>query len=413
MRVEPGFLILVGVAILAALLLKSRCERLRIPPLVSYLLLGVALRILHDRWGLLDDHARWGLGFLAEVGVFCLLFRVGLECNPGALLRQLRPVIPVWVADVLTSAVLGYLAARYLLGLDLGAALAVSTALSATSLGVSVVVWEETGRLRSRLGERLIDLAELDDLSAIALLSLLLAALPYLGGPLPAGVEDGLGRVLLERGGALALKAALLGSLIYLLSRFALEPMTRFLWVSERAPDPLVSVVAIGLVVAAVSDALGLSLAVGALFAGLGFGSLGRRVEDEASFLALYDLFTPFFFLGIGVQFNPTLVLECAGWGALLLVAALLGKLLGAGLPFLALEDRHSALLVGVSMLPRAEIALVVAQTTREAGVLPESGFGGLVFVSASTCLLSPLLLQRLLRASPALDCEPGAPPPG
>ena len=125
--------------------------------------------------GLFSESEKWSFGLLGELGVICILFRVGLENDPRQLLRQLPRAVSIWIGNVVLSALLGYVAARYVLGYDLIPSLFVATALSATSVGVSVLIWESAGRLKSELGEQLIDVAELDDISAIVFMVTLFA----------------------------------------------------------------------------------------------------------------------------------------------------------------------------------------------------------------------------------------------
>jgi Kef-type K+ transport system membrane component KefB len=88
------------------------------------------------------------------------------------------------------------------------------------------------------------------------------------------------------------------------------------------------------------------------------------------------------------------------GIGAVLLIGAFVSKFLAAFLPALVLTDRRRATLLGVSMIPRAEIALLVMKEEgQEAGAsMPDDVCLGMVLVSAGTCLGAPLILSRLFR---------------
>jgi Kef-type K+ transport system membrane component KefB len=89
------------------------------------------------------------------------------------------------------------------------------------------------------------------------------------------------------------------------------------------------------------------------------------------------------------------------GTGAVLLIGAFVSKFLAAFLPALVLTDRRRATLLGVSMIPRAEIALLVMKGGQEAGasIVPDDFYLGMVLVSAGTCLGAPLILSRLFRS--------------
>jgi Kef-type K+ transport system membrane component KefB len=168
----------------------------------------------------------------------------------------------------------------------------------------------------------------------------------------------------------------------------------------------MIGIVGIGFMIAALAGWLGFSVAVGGLFAGLAFSRDPEAVKMESSFLPVYEWLTPFFFIGIGLQMDPASAVSAAGIGGILLLAAVLGKLLGAGLPALLESGKGAAALLGVSMVPRAEISLVVIQTGNELGAwaVSDTLYGALVIVSAGTCLATPLALRYLFHAIPKAD---------
>ena len=87
----------------------------------------------------------------------------------------------------------------------------------------------------------------------------------------------------------------------------------------------------------------------------------------------------------------------------MLVIAAVVGKLAGAGLPAWLVTDGRTPLLIGLSMISRAEIAMVVVQQAKYLGdwAVPPELFGGMVIVTLLTCLVIPLVLQILLRQFP------------
>ena len=107
---------------------------------------------------------------------------------------------------------------------------------------------------------------------------------------------------------------------------------------------------------------------------------LQRVVRMETSFEPLYGLFAPFFFVGIGLNIDPTSIIPGFTLGIALLVVAVVGKIVGAALPALASTGAAGAALIGVSMVPRAEIAMIVVQQGRSLGdwAVPANVYGGL-----------------------------------
>ncbi len=392
--------LLFGGVLVAALLSKAALQRLRVPPLVAYLVIGVLLKLGDEHYGILAADGKEVLDFLATLGVIALLFRIGLESDIPGLVRQLRSASFIWLGNVLISGGVGYLAARYLLSFEMLPSLVIATAMTATSVGIPARVWQSARALDTPDGERFLDVAELDDISGVVLMALLFSVLPVLHG----GGEEGLAGVVATKAGLFALKLAAFAAACVLFSRFVEKRFTQFIRRIESGPDPMLVVVGVGLLVAAIAGVLGFSVAIGAFFAGLVFSRDPRSVKVDASFAPLHDLFTPFFFVGIGLAMEPGVMAAAAGVGAVLLVAAVAGKIIGTTAPALAYAGWSSALVLGVSMVPRAEIAMLIMHRAANIGpsAAPPSAYGGMVMVSAVTCLAAPAVLIHMLRRSGA-----------
>lgn len=248
---HPLFILVIGVAMVLAMLIKAGLERIGLPALVGYLALGLGIRLANDAGEFLNESGWWSFELLAELGVICILFRVGLENDPKQLFKQLPNAVSIWIGNVALPAILGYVAARYVLGFELPASLFVATALSATSVGVSVLIWEDAGHLKSPLGRQLIDVAELDDVSAVVFMVGLFAAAPLLR----EGTNSlQLSAVLARATGVICLKALLLGGLCFGFARLVEKRMTAFFARFERAPDPMIAVVGVGFVIASIGN---------------------------------------------------------------------------------------------------------------------------------------------------------------
>ena len=188
----PLIILIIGIIIVVAILSKFALNRLGIPILIGYLFLGLILRISENQAHLLTDVGQEIIGFWGKIGLICLLFRVGLESDLGKLISQLRRASLVWLGNVTASGLLGFLAAFYLLHLGILASLFIATAMTATSVGISVSIWQEAKRLDSPNGDLMLDVAEMDDISAIFLMALLFNIAPVIHN----GYQDNLIRLL-------------------------------------------------------------------------------------------------------------------------------------------------------------------------------------------------------------------------
>lgn len=397
-QVDAMMIALVGTAVVAAVLINALFGRIGLPALTGFLMLGVLLRLADSQWPFLSPPVMTAFRFMADLGVVALLFKVGLESHPQALAAKLPSASLIWIGGVIISAAAGFSASHYLLGMDLVPSLVIATALTATSVGVSVAAWEERNALNSDRGELLVDVAELDDISGIALMALLFAVVPVLlngGGPF----WSTLGGTAV----AFIAKFALFILFCLLFARYGERPLTRLAARLREPPERMLVVVGIGFLIAALAGSLGFSLAIGALFAGLVFSKDPEAVKTEKSFQDLYAFLTPFFFISIGLHIDPASLDAGLGIGAVLVLAAVVGKLIGHGLPALLIGGGSGALLIGVSMIPRAEIAMIIMHQGQQLGpeVVPQTAYAGMVIVTMVTCILAPLLLHPLLNRWP------------
>ena len=397
--VHPSVILLavVGIVLILAMLSKVGLERLGLPPLVGYILIGLAVNFVDRDFAIMDGGARTGIEFLAEAGVVVLLFRVGLEANLYDLFAQIRGASIIWLANVGLSFTFGYWATAVLLGYGPVPALFVATALSATSLGVPLAIWRNLGMLNTRIGAMLTDVAELDDISGIVLMAVILALVPVFmanGGVSPGDVAA-IGFLLV---------AKFTGFLIlcFLFAHYLEAPVMRWVMKHSPPPGPVIAVAGFGFAIAALVGMLGFSTAIGAFFAGLAFSRDPSESEIDRGFETLYTLFAPFFFIGLGLLMNLDALSAGIGIGAVLLVPAVLGKLAGGGLPAWAMIDARAGWLLGISLIPRAEIALIVMLQGMRLGadVVPTELFNGMVVVSFATAVSVPIMLQRMLRES-------------
>ena len=398
---QPAVLLvlLVGAVFILVALIRGLLDPVGIPPLVGYLLLGLVLRVADGQWGFLAVPAiEHTFEFLADIGIVILLFRVGLETNPGKLVRKLPRSSVIFAGNLLVAALFGYVTAYYGLGLAAIPSLIVATALSATSVGVSVAAWQEVGALNTGNGHLLVNVAELDDIAAVALFALLFAVIPVLSGgnSVPWGLVG-------TTAGSFLGKLALFTAGCILFARYLAPYMTLLGVRLEPHPRPMMTVVGVGFVIAAIGGWLGLSLAVGALFAGLVFSRDPGAWEHVSSFDLLYRYVAPFFFIEIGLLLNPEALLLGLELGGVLLAVAILGKLAGTILPALGVTSWPGAVLLGVSMVPRAEIAMLIMHQGRQTvpGAVSDELYAGMVVVTAGTCILAPLVLRPLLQRWP------------
>ena len=201
-----------------------------------------------------------------------------------------------------------------------------------------------------------------------------------------------------------------LGYIVLLLVAFAVsawffslhvEPrLTRTIVQRAVAHELVVFMVAVSFIVAALAEISGLSLAIGAFIAGLAFSRDPSAMLEQPVLNSLYDFLTPFFFISLGMMFDITSLDGLIWPAAILVLFAVVGKALRVMLPAWSRLGMGGALLLGVSMVPRMEIAMVVMQKGLEAGI-SQSVFSTMILACFMTVLITMLGLPFLLRRIP------------
>ncbi|MEE4282398.1 MAG: cation:proton antiporter [Pseudomonadales bacterium] len=376
-------------------LLGHFCRRMGVPVSVGYIVLGLLLGALLRPFDLQSTDFDSVFAALGSLGVVALLFRVGLRSHTSALLEKLPAASLIWISNVVGSLLVGFVVAHFVLSWSVETSLIIAVAFSATSVAVSVAVWDETGKLASSEGQMLVDVAELDDLSAAILLAVLIGVLPaMLAGQVDIWSQVGSASLIIFG------KLAVFMSGCYLFAFFLEKRFTSFnARLSESESIMTISILGAGLAIAALADALGFSLAIGALFAGLAFSRDPNAVRTDGRFSYIYDLLTPFFFIHIGMQTDVGALFTALDIGLVLFVAAAGIKVVSTALPALLSMNRTHALMLGLSMVPRAEIALVVMYTCSaiDPALVPDDVFASMVLVSLATCIVAPVMLRKMM----------------
>jgi len=391
---EPLLILLIGLLVIVAILLQSRLKAIGLPSLIGFIFLGFAIRLADTRLGFLSENALGVFDVLGKIGVICLLFRIGLDSDIVALVRQMRHAVLIWLASVAVNGLAAFSVVHWLLGRQLVPSVFAAAALTATSVGVAVGVWRESGSLGSGAGNLLIDAAEMNDISGVVILALLFAVAPILRQGAVGEVLPRLGRTLLTVG----IKLVVFATLCVLFSRYLEKSYTRFFSRIESSPGFTITLAGTAFVLAASAGLLGFSVAIGAFFAGLVFSRDPKAVRIEGSFDAVYNLFVPFFFIGIGLSLDPAAMLSSLRVGAVLTVTAIAAMFVAAWGISLFLTGWREAVLIGLSMIPRAEIAMIIMQKGCSLGewAVPPEIFGGTVLVSLVTCTVIPMVLKKM-----------------
>ena len=328
------------------------------------------------------------LQFIGQLGVVLLLGMAGLHLGSGHLAREGWTGLWVALLGMLFCLAGGYGFAVWW-GSPYAEAVYVGTTRTATSIGISVQVLQQLGLINHKVGRIVIAAAVIDDVLALYLLAIAHGLL-----------SDALAPSRLV--GSMFLAAGML-AVIFLACRWLARKSGAKLF-SAQYPVSLFAVVIIVVTFGWLTEAMGYSLVVGGFFAGLGLGDGLDQVHRNRLVKQLEGLvliLVPFFFVIVGSR---------AEWGALadpgmpafvigLLAVAMLGKLTGGFFGAWRGGSLRMPLLIGVSMVPRGEVALVIAGLGYAQGHISHHALVALILVTIGAALTGPLLMARLARS--------------
>jgi CPA2 family monovalent cation:H+ antiporter-2 len=387
---EANLIATLAACFAAALFFGFIATKLRIPPLVGYLVAGIAVGPATP--GLVADlHLTRQL---AEVGVMLLMFGVGLHFSLDDLLSVKRIAVPGALVQIMVATAMGVAVATFW-GWGFGASLVFGLSLSCASTIVLIRALEARGLLESINGKIAVGWLLVEDLVMVLVLVLLPAFAGLLGARTPSGIAVADGTLWMTLGITLA-KVSGFVILMLVLGR-RLFPV--LLWHLARTGSRelfTLCVVATAVGVAYGSAELfGVSFALGAFFAGMMMreSEFSHRAADQL--LPLRDAFSVLFFVSVGMLFDPRILINAPVQVLEVAAIILIGNPVAAMVLVLAFRyPLNTALTVGVGMAQIGEFSFILASMCVGIGLLSSEGqnlilAGALISISLNSLLFS------------------------
>ena len=406
MAAEAGFIeviIAVGILLAAAKLMGELFSRIKLPIVLGELLAGMIIGpfalgafLLHPETG--ESILKIGpeLRTLGEIGAIVILFMAGLEMTPKEFLRGGKASFTVGTLGVVVPFFAGLLVFQAF-GFDALQAMMIATALTATSIAISIQVLKEFNKIKSPEARLIIAAAVVDDILAIAVLSVVTS----FGG---AEAIDNIDLVdvtftILK---VLGFFAAILITAIFVIPKV----ITPRIWKATGSVEGIATASFFG--AAAIAGMLGLSPIVGAFAVGMALSAtkVFEKIENFISRIGL--IFAPLFFAIIGAQVDfRTVNLDVLMLSAVVIAIAIATKLFGCGLPsILFLKNKAAGMRVGIGMISRGEVGLIVAGVGLSSGVLTGDVYTTIVLMVAVTTIITPIWLKMDYRREVAVKTE-------
>jgi Kef-type K+ transport system membrane component KefB len=382
-------MITLGILLFAAKLMAELFHRIKLPIVLGELLAGIivgpfALGALPLVDGepliVLDETIR----HIGEIAAVVILFIAGLEITPREFLRGGAAAFTVGSLGVVVPFFVGYYAFAAF-GIEALQSILIATALTATSIAISIQVLTELGKMQSKEARLVLGAAIVDDILAIAVLSVVVTMVQT-GNTQPAIFD-----IVFLIMQVLGTFAAILVVSVLVIPRVL---HTERLWKSKGSLEGIVT--AAFFAAAGIAAFLGLSPIVGAFAIGMAVAStrIIHQVHDYVDKLQI--IFAPLFFAIIGAQVDLRGVnLDVLFLAGIIIAIAVITKLIGCGLPsLLFLKDRQRSMRVGIGMVSRGEVGLIVAGVGVSSGALTNNIYTAVIIMVAATTIITPIWLK-------------------
>jgi len=353
--------------------------KLKFPTIIGYLMAGILLgpTMLPDLW--VGDTTVF---ILSEMGIVLLMFYIGMELN----LRELRRIgsftITVVTINMTTMVMIGFLVGTMLLGLDAVTSVFLGAIISGTSTAVVVGVLHSQGKMGTPESKLAIGVTVLEDIGQVIILTL--------AAPLLVGESPTLGSTL----------SMVLIILVFIALSIVLgiTVIPRLLdWIARRYSGETLLIVAVALcfAMALASSFVGLSIAIGAFLMGVIVSQSAYVSVIKSKVEPMKELFMAVFFISIGMQIDPALVLSGLPLAVVIVVTFTLAKLASVSLAsYVNGMEMRSSFRVGVSLVAMGEFAFIIAKTALDAGLIDQGFYSSVFGAAIFTMVLLPVLTR-------------------
>ncbi len=322
---------------------------------------------------------------LSEMGAIILLFMIGLECDLKEVYT--KKSISIALGGVVVPWVLGFgVAHLFGFGPD---AIFIGATLVATSVAVTASVLSELGLIGTPVAYAIVGAAVVDDILGMVVLGI--------SKGFAQGNLDTLGIGLLVLGAVLFVT---LGA--YVGSRFLAKLVFDVQISGYRRKMPMsgfILALAIAFLYSFIAEAIQISAIVGAFVAGTAFSGSALRDGFRKGTQYLEAVFVPLFFVSLGTAVNIVDIWDSIVFGIVLTIAALASKVVGCALPArYSGMSKWDSISVGVGMMPRLEIAFIIAYYGLSTEIIGVEVYSVVVFMGLMTALVTPPVLKWALR---------------
>ncbi|MQS90127.1 cation:proton antiporter [Companilactobacillus mishanensis] len=379
------FITLLALMLFLTLVVSHFFNKINLPAVIGQLILGVILGK-----GILNIiKPTHELELFAEIGVILLMFLAGLESDIKMLKKHLRPSINVAIFGVILPVALT-LATAILFKINLRESIFISVVFAATSVSISVEVLKSLNYLSTNSSTVILGAAVVDDILAIAILSVM------------SGTLTG------------DFSITKLGMLLGLWIVFAIITVIAYKWLIpgimqlanfiEASQAPTIMAILVCFIFAFFADEVQLDAVLGAFVAGIAISNapnFDEKINRNVEIIG-YSIFIPIFFISIGINLEFNNFLQDFWLIMVFTITGIIGKLIGAGFGArISGFDMKDSYVIGSGMISRGEMALIIAQIGFNVKLLSEEYYSSVIISIILITILAPFFLKHSIGKNP------------
>lgn len=387
---ELEFLLIMVSIFLLAGLCSVVFSKLKMPPIIGYLLAGILLVNVFT----IPDSSKSVIEIMSDLGLVMLMFGIGMELNLDRLKKDGRFTILVAVIQLPLMMLIGFMVGKYM-GLDSTACIAMGAIISGSSTAVVVAVMKLQPRTSKETINTLILVTVMEDIGQVIILSVVT---PIFAG----GTIEMTDMIIL----IIKIVAFMLLSII-----IGIKILPRVLnWIGDNTSSEVLLVVSVGLcfLMAYLSVYVGMSMAIGAFLMGVILSTSKFRDELYEKVEPLKDIFMAVFFIEIGMEITIQGMVDNIGLALIILVTFMVGKFVTVFLGYYIGNKPFSECFVcAVSLMAMGEFAFIISEEALEYGVISNGFYTAVVIAALLSMIILPLASRYTYNVVDYMDNKP------
>lgn len=352
--------------------------KIKMPPILGYITAGIIIgpSMFPEVW--VEGST---VSLLSTLGIILLLFYIGLETDITKLRATGSKILIIVLIQMPVMVAVGYLLG-IMLGMDFVQSIFLGAIISGTSTAVVVGVLKTAKHIDADMAKLIVTITIFEDVGQVLILTM---AAPLLAGDTPA-----LGSTI----------NMVIGLILFIGMAvvFGMTLIPRMInWIGKRYSPEIVLIVAVGLcfVMAAISAMIGLDVAIGAFLMGMmiAISKFGHKLMQKVE--PVKELFMAVFFISIGMQVSPGLIIDNLGLAVIMAMVFIVAKVITIFLgSYLVNMTARDSLLVATSLLAMGEFAFIIAKAALDAGVVTDGFYAAVIGAALITMFIAPVVTK-------------------